>query len=147
MFKSSLYDERTFYQALSQDLLRAEREVVIESPFITRSRMKEVFPLFQKLVDRRVKVFVMTRNPSEHMGVMADQAELEIQRLEALGVQVLICTGSHHRKLAIIDRSILWEGSLNILSHSKSREIMRRIDGVEFAQEMFQFLRLERFIK
>ncbi len=147
MFKSSLYDERTFYQAFSQDLLRAEREVVIESPFITRGRMKEVFPLFQKLVDRGVKVFVMTRNPSEHMGVMADQAELEIQRFESLGVQVLICTGSHHRKLAIIDRTILWEGSLNILSHSKSREIMRRIDGVEFAQEMFQFLRLERFIK
>jgi len=147
MFKSSLHDERTFYQAFSQDLLRAEREVVIESPFVTRGRMKEVFPLFQKLVDRGVKVFVMTRNPSEHMGVMADQAELEIQRFEALGVQVLICTGSHHRKLAIIDRTILWEGSLNILSHSKSREIMRRIDGVEFAQEMFQFLRLERFIK
>lgn len=147
MFKSSLYDERTFYQAFSQDLLRAEREVVIESPFITRGRMKEVFPIIQKLVNRRVKVFVMTRNPSEHMGVMADQAELEIQRFEALGVQVLICTGSHHRKLAIIDRAVLWEGSLNILSHSKSREIMRRIDGVEFAQEMFQFLRLERFIK
>lgn len=147
MFESSLHDERTFYQAFSQDLLRAEREVVIESPFITRGRMKEVFPLFQKLVNRGVKVFVMTRNPSEHMGVMADQAEFEIQRFEALGVQVLICTGSHHRKLAIIDRTVLWEGSLNILSHSKSREIMRRIDGVEFAQEMFQFLRLDRFIK
>lgn len=147
MFKSSLYDERTFYQAFYRDLLYAEHEVVIESPFITRGRMKEVFPLFQKLVDRGVKVFVMTRNPSEHMGVMADQAELEIQRFEALGVQVLICTGSHHRKLAIVDRTILWEGSLNILSHSKSREIMRRIDGVEFAQEMFHFLRLDRFIK
>ena len=58
----------------------------------------------------------------------------------------MICLGNHHRKLAIIDRQILWEGSLNILSQIKSREIMRRIEGDNYAQDMFNFLKLKRFI-
>jgi len=63
-----------------------------------------------------------------------------------LGVQVLLCVGNHHRKLAILDRKILWEGSLNILSQTHSREIMRRIDSSKLTGEMFKFLKLERWI-
>jgi hypothetical protein len=61
-------------------------------------------------------------------------------------VQVLLCLGNHHRKLAILDRSIVWEGSLNILSQTYSRELMRRIEDRESAEQMFIFLNLDRFI-
>jgi len=63
-----------------------------------------------------------------------------------MGVQVLLCTGNHHRKLAILDRNILWEGSLNILSQRHSREIMRRIENEELSLEMFNFLKLQKFL-
>ena len=74
------------------------------------------------------------------------QSEREIEAMEALGIQVFLCTGNHHRKLAIIDRKILWEGSLNILSQIRSREIMRRLDGGGFAVEMFNYLNFGRYI-
>lgn len=74
------------------------------------------------------------------------QSEDAIQWCEALGIQVLLCVGNHHRKLAILDRKILWEGSLNILSQTHSREIMRRIENEEIAAEMFNFLKLGKFI-
>ncbi len=146
-FRSGLYDETTFYGQFGQDLLRATREVVIESPFITQERARTLYPTFKQLIDRGVEVYVVTRDPREHTETMIEQSEAEIQRYEALGVQVLLCTGNHHRKLAIIDRSILWEGSLNILSHRQSREIMRRIENKEVATEMFTFLKFERFLK
>lgn len=73
-------------------------------------------------------------------------AEEEIQYFEALGVQVLLCVGNHHRKLAILDRKVLWEGSLNILSQTHSREIMRRIDSKELTIEMFNFLKLNKVL-
>ncbi|OGH11842.1 MAG: hypothetical protein A2857_00290 [Candidatus Levybacteria bacterium RIFCSPHIGHO2_01_FULL_36_15] len=91
-------------------------------------------------------MYVFTRDPKEHLESMEDQSESEIRRFEQLGVQVFLCLGNHHRKLAILDRQILWEGSLNILSQTYSREIMRRIDGQDYAIEMFNFLRLNRFI-
>ena len=146
MFNSSLYDETTFYRKFIQDLLHASHEVVIESPFITSERMKMLFPIFQTLVKRNIKVYIFTRDPMEHSETMEIQSESEIQRFEELGAQVLLCVGNHHRKLAIIDRQILWEGSLNILSQSKSREIMRRIDDEITTLDTVNFLNLERFL-
>lgn len=145
-YNSSLYDEKTFYKQFKRDLLRLKSEVVIESPFITTTRMNKLVPIFKKLVNRKIKVYVVTRDPKEHQPPYIKQSELEIQHFEQIGVQVLICLGNHHRKLAIIDRQVLWEGSLNILSHIKSREIMRRIEDENSAKEMFSFLKLGKFI-
>lgn len=146
MNKNTLFDESTFYKQFTTDLLKAKQEVVIESPFITTKRMNQLSPIFSKLIRRGVRVYVITRDPREHQEPYKEQSEHEIQHFEQIGVQALICKGNHHRKLAIIDRNILWEGSLNILSQIKSREIMRRFDGGGFAVEMFNFLKLERFI-
>lgn len=146
MFNSSLFDETTFYEQFKKDLLRCTSEVVIESPYITKERMSGLFPIFRKLIKDGVKVYIITRDPKEHTKTLEDQSEAEIQRFEALGVQILLCTGNHHRKLAILDKNVLWEGSLNILSQTKSREIMRRIEGQEWAMEMFDFLNLASFL-
>lgn len=143
---SSLYDETTFYAQFRHDLLHSANEVVIESPFITTERARTLYPVFEKLIKRGVRVYVVTRDPREHSETMEKQSEAEIRRFEALGVQVLLCTGNHHRKLAILDRRVLWEGSLNILSQVKSREIMRRIDSQELATEMFNFLKFGNFL-
>lgn len=145
-FTTSLHDEKTFYQPFIRDLKQCQKEVIIESPFITTQRMKLFKPVFISLIDRGVKVFIITRDPSEHTEGYEDQSEEAASFCEALGIQVLLCTGNHHRKLAILDRKILWEGSLNILSQTKSREIMRRLEGGGFAEDMFNFLNFGRYI-
>lgn len=146
MFKTSLHDERTFYQDFLRDLEITRQEVIIESPFITSERMQTLWPVFRRLLERQVKIYIMTRDPREHTLEYQRQSEVEIQRMEAEGIQVSLCIGNHHRKLAIIDRNILWEGSLNILSQVKSREFMRRLEGGGFAVEVFDFIGYERFL-
>ncbi len=143
---SGLFDEKTFYQAFIRDLENCKKEVFIESPFITSERTKPLVPLFNKLLEKGVRIYVMTRDPKEHGEKMEYQSEEIISLFERLGIQVLLCVGNHHRKLAILDRKILWEGSLNILSQNNSREIMRRIEGEELSLEMFNFLKLYKFI-
>lgn len=142
---SSLYDEKTFYPSFIKDLAGCRQEVIIESPFITSGRMEGFRSLFNKLLRKEVKIYVFTRDPKEHEPAMAIQSEAEIANFERIGIQTFICEGNHHRKLAILDRKILWEGSLNILSQNYSREIMRRMEGEE-AQEMFNFLKFSRFV-
>lgn len=139
---SILYNEVTFYKQFIEDLLNAKEEVIIESPYITKKRLDMLKPSFERLMAKGVKIFIITRNPSEHDTIMAEQSELGIQYFEALGPQVLLIGGGHHRKLAMIDRKVLWEGSLNILSQTRSREIMRRIDSKDIACETFNFLNL-----
>jgi len=146
LVSSSLFDEKTFYQKFIDDLKQCEKEVIIESPYITNSRAQQLRPIFQRLVDRGVKVYIITRDPREHDENLEVQAEGEIAEFEIMGVQVLLCSGNHHRKLAILDRKILWEGSLNILSQTRSREIMRRMEGGKLAMQMFTFLNLGRVL-
>ncbi|MDD2823138.1 MAG: phospholipase D-like domain-containing protein [Candidatus Daviesbacteria bacterium] len=143
---SQLHDENTFYQSFVKDLNHCQKEVIIESPYITAGRMNLFRPIFQKLLKRGVKIYVFTRDPKEHEEGMELQSESEISNFERMGVEVLLCIGNHHRKLAILDRKVLWEGSLNILSQAYSREIMRRIENKEIAMQMFEFLKLEKFL-
>lgn len=143
---SSLFDERTFYKTFLKDLAHCNREIIIESPYITAERTEIFMPIFEKLLDKKVRIFIFTRDPKEHSEILEVQSEQIISKFERMGVQVLICTGNHHRKLAILDREILWEGSLNILSQTHSREIMRRIEGGEYAMEMFNFLNFGKFL-
>ncbi len=145
LLRSILHDESTFYKAFLKDLASCEKEIVIVSPFITNTRAQVLRPILQKQVDRGVKVTLITRHPSEHDQNMAVQAEGEIAELEIVGVKVLFARGNHHQKLAVLDRKILWEGSLNIMSQVRSREVMRRIENKHCASEMLRFLKFKNF--
>ncbi len=117
LFSSGLYDQNTFYKAFIQDLHTCQGEVIIESPFITGNRIASLLPIFSKMRSRGISMTVNTRHPATHETPFDDQANAAITELQSLGVNVLF-TGGHHRKLAILDQRILWEGSLNILSQN-----------------------------
>ena len=140
---SILADEKTFYHRFTQDLLEAKQEVIIDSPFITISRLRSLKSTFELLIKRGVEVFIVTKYPEEQDELMSEQSEAGIRYFEALGGQVLLCEG-HHRKLAQIDRKIVWKGSLNILSQTHSREFMEREDNKEKAEALFKFLNYDK---
>jgi len=146
MNNSTLFDNNTFYKAFEHDLRRARQSVIIESPFITRRRMEQLLPLLTKLRHKSVRIVVNTRNPDEHNEEYAIQAEDAVAAMQDIGIKVLY-TVKHHRKLAIIDEEILWEGSLNILSQGDSCEVMRRTVSSSLAWQMICFTKLELVIQ
>ena len=145
LIDSRLFDHNTFYDSFLKDLDRSKDEVVIESPFLTTRRVSMLLSTLVKLNRRGVKVVINTRDPLEQEGHMRSEAELSIELLHGAGVSVLF-TGGHHRKLAIIDRRVLWEGSLNILSQNDSCEIMRRTASARIAEDLISFIKLEAYL-
>lgn len=145
-FASSLFDQDSFYASFQRDLKDCTSELIIESPFITSKRVRSLLPILKKLRERNVQIIINTRNPEEHEGVYRDQAAEAVISFQALGILVLY-TGGHHRKLAVIDRAIIWEGSLNILSQSDSCEIMRRLYSPVLAEELIGFIRLNAYTR
>lgn len=139
LLTSQLYDEKYFYQSFVHDLKAAKREVIIESPYLTIRRAQQLASIFKKLSKRGVKLRINTRTPTHHTRDLRIQSERSIILLKKVGVRVYVCSDHRHRKVAIIDGSILWEGSLNILSQSNSREVMRRIESVQLATQMLRF--------
>ncbi len=142
---SSLLDQDSFYDTFTNDLARAKREVIVESPFISFKRLNYLLPILRKLVHRKVRIVINTKPAMEQDIEYSWQAEECIAILQNLGVKVLV-TGGHHRKLAIIDRRILYEGSLNILSQNDSCEIMRRIYSEQLAAQMTEHISVDKFI-
>jgi len=145
LLASHLFDQDSFYRAFLDDLKKAKYEVIIESPFITARRMNSLLPIFKQLRKRGIKVVINTKPLHEHEPSYYIQSEQAIAVLQELGILVLLTSG-HHRKLAIIDKRITWEGSLNILSQNDSCEIMRRVYSEQLANQMLSFLHLEKFI-
>jgi len=137
-----LYNENTFYKALTTDMLAAKKEVIIYSPFVSKYRTDFLKPTIEKLVDRNIDIFIFTRPIEEYENIIQPQIECTLKRLEELGVYIFYPGRYIHQKVAIVDREVLWEGSLNILSHRASNEMMRRTAHGESATQVMQYIGL-----
>jgi len=140
--KTNLFNETNFYPAFVSDALSAKKEVIIYSPFVSKHRTVFLKTTIQKLRDRNIDVFIFTRPLEEYENIIRPQIEVALKRLEEIGVSVFHPGRYIHEKVAIIDRQILWEGSLNILSHRASNEMMRRIDDPESAVEVINHIKV-----
>lgn len=143
---SRLYDQNSFYDAFLRDLRHAKSRVIIESPFITQRRMTRLMPALERLRRRNVRIIVNTKPFEEHEAKYQKQAMWAVGIMQEFGIEVLMTSG-HHRKVAIIDKGILWEGSLNILSQNDSCEIMRRMQSDELVREMLSFTNLKKWTR
>jgi phosphatidylserine/phosphatidylglycerophosphate/cardiolipin synthase-like enzyme len=143
---SRLYNQDTFYRAFLSDVRHANRRVIIESPFMTSKRMAMLLPVFQNLRKRGIEIIVNTKPFDELEPTYRLQAMKAVGAMQNIGVYVLLTSG-HHRKIAIIDADILYEGSLNILSQNDSCELMRRMRDESLVKEMLRFTNLKKWCK
>jgi hypothetical protein len=141
---SDIFDEHSFYAAFTRDLQAIEKQLVIESPFLTVKRTKSLLADFKKLTNRGVEVKIYTRLPEHQTAHMEAEANQAIQLLRSVNVRVFLCADLRHRKLAILDKTTLWEGSLNILSQSHSCELMRRTVSERLCHDIFKITRLDK---
>ena len=143
LLSSKLYDDKSFYDKFRQDLINARAEVLIESPFMTVKRTASLVPIIKKLTKRGVVVRINTREPKHHTADLRREAWLAVGMLQKAGARVYLCRDLRHRKFAVIDKTVLWEGSLNILSQSRSCELMRRTYSQALSLQMLKFTRAQ----
>lgn len=143
---SNLYDQNTFDDQFMRDLRKGRKSIIIESPFLRTVRVEKFIPIFHRLKKRGVAILLNTKPLEEHDEIYKLQAQKSLSLLQSAGVEVLF-TVKHHRKLAIIDREIIYEGSLNILSYRDSCEIMRRTTSALEAEMLIDFIGLNKFME
>lgn len=125
-------NEKDFYEKFIHDISTAQQEIVIESPYITRNRSRQLLPSLEIALHRGVRVYIVTKSADDQDERMKEESTEMIKEFENIGAVVLPFKGPHHlihRKMSIIDRRISWLGSLNILSWRNSEEVMLRIEG------------------
>ena len=127
---------------LASDLSRAERRVVIYSPFMTENRLSQVGPQLAAATERGVAVYVITKPLAERgKRELARTRDLE-QALDLWGVVVVHKRGMHE-KLVFVDDQIVWSGSLNALSYRDTQEVMERRRSKVVSEQYSQTIRLD----
>lgn len=145
LLTSELFNEETFYPAFLKDLKNCQSELIVECPFVTNRRLSQLLPGLPRLKEQKVRIVINTRDPHEQDGDRRDEAHRAVASLQRIGIHILY-TGGHHRKLVVIDRKVLYEGSLNVLSQDSSSEIMRRIESASLSWQMVKFVELDKYI-
>ena len=144
-FSGDFYTERNFWAQFFQDLKTTKERLIIYSPFVTVTRTGKFMDYFRSMVNRGIKIIVHTWPSNQQQGSMIEQSEIVIRSLRDIGVRVV--EGFHatrkHFKTAIIDNHILWDGSLNILSHKDTEEHMWRYEGSFAIEQVIKDLESE----
>jgi phosphatidylserine/phosphatidylglycerophosphate/cardiolipin synthase-like enzyme len=122
-----------FYKAFEKDLRSVKSKVFLASPFTTAQGTERWMQTFRDLRAKEVEIVGFTK-PVNEKDSSTNSAQIHTG-LESV-FKELRPVSKMHEKLAVFDQRVVWLGSLNILSHKNSTEIMVRIDSPDFAQSI-----------
>ena len=129
-----LFNQTTFEPAVTADMANAKDSIVIFSGFVTPRRVARLGDLLRSKIAQGVRVRCITRPP--HLNGTMDVAlgKEALDSLEGIGC-VVDCRARIHEKVILIDKEIVWHGSLNALSHThRTDESMTRLVNGGLAQ-------------
>ncbi|MDR2368393.1 MAG: DUF1653 domain-containing protein [Deltaproteobacteria bacterium] len=129
---SSIFDSQTFCPVYYADILAADREIVIVSPFITKRRMANDLKHFAAA---KAAVTVITQPPENY--AEKDRANI-IECMELLTQRgITVKTKDRvHQKFAVLDTRVIWYGSINLLGYGTSEESIMRFENMAIAREL-----------
>lgn len=127
--------EFSFLGLFISDIHSCQNRIIIYSPFISENRLAELVPHFSDLINQGKQIVVVTKAMSERgKREVAQYKKSEIE-LNKIGVAVVHKKGMHE-KVIFIDDTIVWMGSLNVLSfNGTTGEVMERHNDREYALE------------
>lgn len=142
-----VFDQNEFYPAFKRDLNRASALVLISSPYLGGKRLDDLSACLDSSLQRGVRVCVFAQEPTgwkitNSPTAALKQFEAAVEFLNSLGVHVNL-RKRIHEKIAVIDGQILWDGSLNMLSHYDSSELVNRWDDRVAAQRATRKFKLD----
>ena len=128
-----IYTGETWANTFLQDLRESAQEILISSPSMARAQLQTVL----KNIPHGVKLCVLTRAPEEYALEQQPRVIAAIRTLEDAGAEVKTTTGTIQR-CAVIDKTLVWYGSINVLSHSRPDETAIRLESQELAGELLE---------
>jgi len=132
-----IFDNRSFFSVYINDIENASKQILIVSPFVTEKRASQMMPYFEVLLKKQITITIITRPAEDFKNERQPILRGIFERLVDAGITVIF-KSLIHQKFAIIDRKIVWYGSINLLSFGVSQESMMRLISGGIAQELMR---------
>lgn len=142
----SHYDKKSFWPKFINDLESAQNQIIIFCAYLTGRRVAMLKPVLQAASKRLVKIILITRPVEQHKLDYQDSIREILKTLCEIPIVVKI-QKKIHQKVILIDDTIAWEGSLNILSHTDTGEQMVRLTGTDVVVELSKCVKFDNALR
>lgn len=122
------YDSETYGDAFRADIINAKSEVLISSPYVSAAGSERLLRAYVAMVNKDVKVFLVTYPSSRYSDDITDRIKKIHNKLMIAGIELQF-VDHIPSKYAVIDKEILWYGSMNLVSNIKEDDEMRIVNG------------------
>ena len=134
---NAIYDMDSYQAVYEKDLQQANKEIVISSPGINKAMVKRTLELVKIRQAAGVMINVITIPAEDYPENRIQATGQLIETLIQSGVTVKLISGMHEH-YAVIDKEIVWYGSLNLLSRAKEEDNLMRVQSVDIATELLE---------
>lgn len=134
---NTIFDIDSYEKVYAKDLLEANKEIIISSPGLNRSKVDAFVKLIKHRQEDGVKLTVITLNPEGYPEEKIKDTKRLVEILKNCGIRIKLQEHMHEH-FAIIDDEIVWYGSMNLLSRAKVDDNLMRVKSKTVAQELLE---------
>ena len=134
---NAIFDIDNYADVYRNDLLTAEKEIIISSPAISGKKVYEMIHLLREKHEAGIKIVIVTWKPDCYgYGDSAYWQEVQEQmRKEGFEMNLVEDYCEHY---CIIDHQVVWYGSMNLLGKEDAEDNLMRIADGKIANELLE---------
>ena len=134
---NAIYDSGNYLDTFEQDLVEAEKRIVISSPQIIQDKIRRMIYVTKRRVEAGCKIIIITINPESITYGKTEYYYELINQMENAGIQV-ITKDEVDEHFAIIDDDLVWHGGMNLLGKEDVWDNLMRIKSMSVAEELLE---------
>lgn len=134
---NAIYDSGNYTEKFEQDIVEAEKMIVISSPDIRQGKIERLLLLVKGRQETGVKVTVITTDPEDVVYGNPDVRYELISKMQQIGINV-VTKAEVEERFAVIDDELVWHGGMNLLGKVDSWDNLMRIKEHQVAAELLE---------
>lgn len=122
-----IYSSNDYWEAFLQDISKAERSIVIASPYVSSKTVQKLKTLFCEAKARRTAITILCRNPDAFSEPARNAMRRALEMLHEIGADVRFSEAAYHCYAAFDDR-IAWYGGIHLLGAGGENNVLRLVN-------------------
>lgn len=134
---NAIFDIDNYMEVCKQDLLEANKEIIISSPAISGKKVDEMIRLLKEKQEAGLRIVIVTWKPDMY-GFGDSEYWMELQeRMRRNGFEMNLVE-DYCQHYCIVDQEIVWYGSMNVLGKEDNEDNLMRVCSKTIAAELLE---------
>ena len=134
---NAIFDIDNYMEVYKQDLLEANKEIIISSPAISGKKVDEMIRLLKEKQEAGLRIVIVTWKPDMY-GFGDSEYWMELQeRMRRNGFEMNLVE-DYCQHYCIVDQEIVWYGSMNFLGKEDNEDNLMRVCSKNIAAELLE---------